>query len=70
MRETVTPRKFRLIRITATDHSGPNVDRVSVEETGNLVTKITHLKDGRSITWSHRLNCFPDTIDPRGPKGH
>ena len=49
--------------------TGPNVDRVTVEENGNIVTETTYLKDGRSRMVSQRLSCLPDTVDPRGPKG-
>jgi hypothetical protein len=58
-----------LIAAPPTYESGPNVARVTTEENGNIVTDITYLKDGRNTMMSHRLNCIPDTIDPRGPKG-
>lgn len=58
-----------LLRVTETDRSGPNVARVTAKADGNIITKTTHLKDGRVYSIMNRLTCLPDTIDPRGLKG-
>jgi len=35
----------------------------------NAMTKTIHDAEGRSVTWLIRIQCLPDTIDPRGAQG-
>ena len=35
----------------------------------NSVSVTIRDAEGRSVTWLIRIQCFPDTVDPRGPKG-
>ena len=35
----------------------------------NALTKTIHDAEGRSVTWLIRIQCLPDTIDPRGAQG-
>ena len=44
-------------------------DNVVTAAFENSVTKTIRDAEGRSATWLIRIQCFPDTVDPRGPKG-
>jgi hypothetical protein len=48
---------------------GPNVLSVELKELiGDQFGQLMKFKTGRGHHWT-RYACYPDTIDPRGPKG-
>ena len=42
---------------------------VTVSVSENLVSRSVRSNGELSLVTEHRLECLPDTVDPRGPKG-
>jgi hypothetical protein len=49
-------------------HAAKPQDNVVTAVFENSVTKTIRDAEGRSVTWLIRIQCFPDTVDPRGAK--
>jgi hypothetical protein len=51
------------------NHAAKAQDSAETTVFENSLTKTIRDAEGRSVTWLIRIQCFPDTVDPRGPKG-
>ena len=51
------------------NHAATAQDNAETTVFENSLTKTIRDAEGRSVTWLFRIQCFPDTVDPRGSKG-
>jgi hypothetical protein len=51
------------------NHAATAQDNAETTVFENSLTKTIRDPEGRSVTWLFRIQCLPDTVDSRGPKG-